>query len=318
MKIQTKEECNNFLLSLHLINKNISDKDKIRLLYTITNPIEKNYKVYKIKKHNGNYRTIYSPNPLLKSIQRKILKNILNNKKVSKYAKAYKKGISIKENALPHLNQPLILKLDITDFFENIEYYDIYRSCFGIEYFPPSVGHLLTTLCTYESRLPQGAPTSAYISNIILRDFDEEIGNWCEKNNINYTRYSDDMTFSGDFNPHEIISLVRKKLYYLNLKLNNKKIKVINNSQQQRITGIVVNKKIQVSSSYRQELRQEIYYIKKYGLKSHLNYKKITTSPINYLNILYGKINYILSVDNHNQEFIKYKEYLSNLKKTFK
>ena len=318
MKIQTKEECNNFLLSLHLINKNISDKDKIRLLYTITNPIEKNYKVYKIKKHNGSYRTIYSPNPLLKSIQRKILKNILNNKKVSKYAKAYKKGISIKENALPHLNQPLILKLDITDFFENIEYYDIYRSCFGIEYFPPSVGHLLTTLCTYESRLPQGAPTSAYISNIILRDFDEEIGNWCEKNNINYTRYSDDMTFSGDFNPHEIISLVRKKLYYLNLKLNNKKIKVINNSQQQRITGIVVNKKIQVSSSYRQELRQEIYYIKKYGLKSHLNYKKITTSPINYLNTLYGKINYILSVDNYNQEFIKYKEYLSNLKKTFK
>ena len=68
----TKEQSKEFLLSLNLINS----KDELKKLYSISNRIESNYKVYKIKKHNGKYRTIYSPNPLLKSIQRNILKNI--------------------------------------------------------------------------------------------------------------------------------------------------------------------------------------------------------------------------------------------------
>ena len=316
MIIHTKQDCNNFLLSLNLIDKNISDKEKIRLLYIITNPIEKNYKVFKIKKSNGKYRYIYKPNNLLKKIQRKILKNILNNKKISPYAKAYKKGICLKDNAYPHLNKKIILKLDIINFFDNIEYYDIYRTCFSKEYFPPSVGHLLTNLCTYESRLPQGAPTSAYISNLVLKEFDEEIGNWCDEHNISYTRYSDDMTFSGDFNPQEIIKKVRHYLNYLNLKLNNKKIKVISNSKQQRVTGLVVNKKINVPKKYRYKIRQEVYYIKKYGLLSHLQKINYEDKPLHYLNSLLGRLNYLLSI-NSNIEFIKYKEYLTKLRKTY-
>lgn len=307
----TKEQSKEFLLSLNLINSN----DVLKKLYSISNRIESNYKVYKIKKHNGKYRTIYSPNPLLKSIQRNILKNILNNKKISKYAKAYHKNISLKDNAMPHLNKKIVLKLDIIDFFENIEYPTIYRYCFNEIYFPKSVGHLLTTLCTYESRLPQGAPTSSYISNLVMNDFDNTIGEYCEQNNISYTRYSDDMTFSGDFNPSKLITIVRKELYKLGLKINNKKIHVINNSQQQNVTGIIVNKKIQVSSSYRNKIRQIIYYIKKYGLKDHLNRINYQESPSTYINSLYGKTLYVLSIDKTNKEFINYREYLKELKK---
>lgn len=310
----TKEQSKEFLLSLNLINSK-NPKEILNKLYSISNRIENNYKVYKIKKHNGNYRTIYSPKPLLKSIQRKILNNILNNKEISKYAKAYHKNISLKDNALPHLNKKIILKLDIIDFFENIEYPTIYKYCFNEVYFPKSVGHLLTTLCTYESRLPQGAPTSSYISNLIMIDFDNEIGSYCEQRNISYTRYSDDMTFSGDFNPRELISKVRKELYRLGLKINNKKIHVINNSQQQNVTGIIVNKKIQVSSKYRNTIRQSIYYIKKYGLKDHISRINYQDKTITYINSLYGKILYILSVDPTNKEFIRYREYLNNLKK---
>ena len=316
MIIHTKQDCNNFLLSLNLIDKNISDKEKIRLLYILTNPVEKNYKVFKIKKSNGKYRYIYKPNNLLKKIQRKILKNILNNKKISPYAKAYKKGLCLKDNAYPHLNKKIILKLDIINFFDNIEYYDIYRTCFSEEYFPKSVGHLLTTLCTYESHLPIGSPTSAYISNLVLKDFDYEIGTWCDLHNISYTRYSDDMTFSGDFNPQEIIKKVRHHLNYLNLKLNNKKIKVISNSKQQRVTGLIVNKKINVPKKYRNQIRQEIYYLKKYGLKSHLQKINYEDKPLHYLNSLLGRLNYLLSI-NSNIEFIKYKEYLTKLRKTY-
>ena len=74
----TKEQSIEFLLSLNLINSNNS-KEILTKLYSISNRAENNYKVYKIKKHNGKYRTIYSPKPLLKSIQRKILNTILNN-----------------------------------------------------------------------------------------------------------------------------------------------------------------------------------------------------------------------------------------------
>lgn len=309
----TKEELKNILLSLNLINKDISDKQIIKILYSISNRVERNYKVYKIKKHNDNYRTIYNPNNQLKIIQKNILKNILNHRSISKYAKAYHRGISLKDNATPHINQNKILKLDIIDFFESIEYPAIYSSCFNEAYFPKSVGHLLTQLCTYESRLPQGAPTSSYISNLVMKDFDEELGKWCEEHNINYTRYSDDMTFSGDFNPSEVIQKVRKMLYKLNLKINTKKIHVISNSQQQNVTGIVVNNKIQASSKYRNQIRQSIYYLKKYGIKEHLAKINYPNTPTKYINSLKGKINYVLSIDPNNQEFTKYKEYVKDL-----
>lgn len=287
------KECNDFLLSLNLIN--CKDKDKyIKTIYSISNNIEKNYKVYKIKKRNGKYRTIYEPNSMLKQIQKQILINILNNKSISKYAKAYHKGISLKDNAIPHINKKIILKLDIKNFFENISFLDVYNSCFSIEYFPKSVGFILTYLCTYDNHLTQGSPTSAYISNLIMKEFDEEIGNWCNINDISYTRYSDDMTFSGNFNPSELIIKIRKMLYKLGLELNNDKIHIVNKSQSQSVTGIIVNEKLQVNAKYRNKIRQEMYYIKKFGLKSHLNKCNININELKYLDKLYGRILYVL------------------------
>lgn len=308
------KECNEFLLSLHLFNSK-DDKKYLKTIYSITNNIENNYKVYKIKKHNGKLRTIHEPNKLLKHIQKQILNNILNNKSISKYAKAYHTGISLKENALPHINKDLILKLDIKDFFENINFIDVYNACFSIEYFPKSVGMILTYLCTYQDHLIQGAPTSAYISNLVMKDFDDVIGEWCDNNNISYTRYSDDMTFSGNFNPSEIITKVRKMLSKLGLELNNKKTHIVKKSASQNITGLVVNEKVQTSNKYRKKIRQEVYYIKKYGLSSHLKKLNIQDKD-KYLHSLYGKILYVLQIDKNNQEFITYKkiikEYLNN------
>lgn len=310
----TKKEINNFLLSLDLVDYNISDNKKVKLLYTLSNNIYKNYQVYKIKKKHGGYRTIYAPSPILKKVEKRILENILNYKTISTYAKAYKKGLSLKDNALTHINKKIILKLDIIDFFENINYYSIYESCFSENYFPKEVGHLLIYLCTYESRLPQGAPTSSYISNLVMKEFDEEIGSWCTQNNISYTRYSDDMTFSGDFNPSEIIKKVRKMLYRLNLKINNKKINVINNSHQQKVTGLVVNQKVNVPRKYRDKIRQEIYYIKKYGLEEHLNKINYQLSKQKYLDSLFGRILYVLSINSQNEEFLEYKNYINKIK----
>ena len=307
------KECNDFLLSLNLFNCN--DKKKyIRTLYTLSNNIEKNYKIYKIKKRSGKYRTIYEPNPLLMHIQRRILLIILNNKSISKYAKAYKKGISLKDNAKPHIGKNIILKLDIKNFFDNISFLDVYNSCFSIGYFPKSVGTLLTSLCTFDNHLIQGSPASAYISNLVMKDFDDTIGLWCKKKHISYTRYSDDMTFSGNFDPSIVIKKVRKMLYKLGLELNNNKIHVIKKNACQNVTGLVVNEKVQVNSKYRRQIRKEVYYIKKFGIASHLEKCNINISKEKYINMLLGKINYVLQINSQDKEFQEYKTIISNLK----
>lgn len=307
-----KSQCNEFLLSLHLIDCK-DNNEYLENLYTISNRIENNYKVYKIKKRNGKYRTIYKPNPTLKYIQRQILSNILNNKSISKYAKAYHKGITLVDNALPHVNKKIILKLDIKEFFNNISFNNVYNSCFSIEYFPKSVGMLLTYLCTYNGYTPQGAPTSAYISNLVMKVFDNEIGDWCENNNISYTRYSDDMTFSGDFNPKIIITKVRKMLNKLGLQLNNQKTNVISKSNRQNVTGIVVNEKVQINSKYRTTIRKEVYYINKYGVDSHLEKIKYKLGKDEYLNNLYGRILFVLQVNKDDKEFIEYKQIIKKI-----
>jgi len=146
------------------------------------------------------------------------------------------------------------------------------------------------------------------------KHFDEILGAWCEEKDIAYTRYSDDMTFSGNFNPTEMIVKVRKMLYKLGLKLNNDKVHVVNKSSSQNVTGIVVNKKAQVCSKYRKDIRQEIYYIRKYGLISHLEHYKYKQDSKVYLNSLYGRILYVLQINNNDLEFRKYKQYIENLR----
>ena len=309
-KYLTKEQSQEFLLSLLLI-KEPNPKKYLQKLYAISNNIKNNYRIIHIPKRNGSLRTIYEPSITLKHIQRQILTNILNNKTISQYAKAYHKGISLKENAIVHLKQKQILKLDIKDFFPSIKFYHVYKSCFPIEYFPKEIGMLLTYLCTYEDYLPQGAPTSSYISNLVLKNFDEELGTWCTNNKINYTRYSDDLTFSGDFGCTVVIKKVNQLLKPYNLKLNEAKTKVIKNSRAQIVTGLVVNQKLQTRKKYRQQIRQEMYYIKKYGLDSHLQKIKVTNKE-KYLNSLKGRINYCLQIDPANQEFCQYWQFLNH------
>ncbi len=310
-KKEIQNEAEAFLLSLSLFKENLDIKEYIKRLYAISNRIEDNYFVYKIPKKSGGTRTIYAPNYTLKYIQKQILEKLLKERYISKYAKAYYTGATLKDNALNHINKPVILKLDIENFFENITFYLVYEEVFYI--FPENIRVLFTNLCLYKNHLPQGAPTSPYIANIIMRDFDEKIGVWCAKRNISYTRYSDDLTFSGNFESDEVIRKVKEELFKKHFKINKKKIHVIKNHAQQRVTGVVVNKKAQVSKIYRKEIRKEMYYIKKYGIKSHLEKIHSLKTPQEYLQSLTGKINFVLMINNEDREFQKYKQELRKI-----
>ncbi|MBQ9318121.1 MAG: RNA-directed DNA polymerase [Bacilli bacterium] len=294
-----------FLLSLFSFDKNLSDNEKIKKMYIMSNRIEKYYHHFTIKKRNGTERNILCPYTQLKKIQLNILNGLLYDKSVSVFAKAYIKNSYLVDNTIIHRGHKYILKLDIHNFFENISYVDIFN--IYKEYgFSNALCSLLAHLTTYNDYLPQGAPTSPYLSNLVLRNFDYKVGKWCEKQNINYTRYSDDMTFSMNEYNKDLIRFIRINLFKQGLELNNEKICLIHHSQQQKITGIVVNDKIQVDSKYRKKIRQELYYINKYGLDEHLERNK-TKDKKKYLKILYGKILFVLSVDKNNKEFIKYK-----------
>lgn len=312
----TKSKINEFILSLNLIsNEKLSDKEKLKLLYTISNHAEKHYKVFKIPKRNGGYRTIYEPDYTLKSIQRNILNNVLNERITSSYAKAYKKGLSLVDNATPHLNKKVILKLDIKDFFPSIDFLKVYKKAFPRNMYPEAVANLLTNLTTYNNFLPQGTPTSSYISNLVLRSFDIKVGNFCEDRNISYTRYCDDMTFSGSFDTKEVITFVKNALYKEGFILNKQKIKIIKPNKAQIVTGIVCNEKLSIPRPYKKAIRQSMYYINKYGLDNHLKHIKNLDDKTTYLNKLYGQVLFVLQIEKNDSEFLNYKNTLIKLKK---
>ena len=310
----SREKSIEFLLSLQLItDDNLTNKEILKKLYTISNHAESHYKVFKISKRNGKYRTIYEPDYTLKNIQRSILKNVLSERKISPFATAYQKSISLKENANPHLNKKKILKLDIKYFFPSIDFIKVYTKAFPDNIYPNSIATILTNLVTYNNFLPQGAPTSSYISNLVLRSFDIKIGSFCQSKNIAYTRYCDDMTFSGEFNPQEIINLVKTELFKENFILNKKKIKIIKSNKAQIVTGIVCNEKLSIPRPYKKSIRQNMYYINKYGLNNHLKYINYLDSK-DYLNKLYGQILFVLQIEKNNKEFLNYKNELIKLK----
>ncbi len=303
-KYLDKENLKEFILSLDLIKKNNSNEKILNSLYAISNNNKKYYTKKYINKKDGTKRELLVPNPFLKNIQKNILKHILYGLKASEYATSYLPNISIKNNAIPHINKKVILKLDIKNFFENITFEHLYQAM-PSNIFPPQIKVLLIKLCTYDDYLPQGAPTSPMLSNLAMKNFDEYIGGYCKEKNISYTRYCDDLTFSGDFNTNKLKNKVESFLNTLGFNLNEKKTQVLRNYSRQLVTGVIVNNKLNTPKSYRKKLRQELYYINKYGLDNHL--EKINSKDKNYMLKIKGRINYV-SLVNKEDNVIKIKK----------
>lgn len=281
-----------------------------KTLYGLSNSLEKHYHTVYLPKSDGSKRKLSVPDLILKLVQKSIADNILIQYPISKYAKAYKPGSNIQKNARPHVGKKKILKLDIEGFFDHILYSRVKDTVFYEEKYSESIRILLTMLCYYNDSLPQGAPTSPAITNIIMYDFDETVGAFCNEKNIAYTRYCDDMTFSGCFDEREIISFVKGELRKLGLFLKNRKTAVISASKRQVVTGIVVNEKMNVTKDYKKTIRQEIYYIKKFGLDEHLKRLGISDKQ-QYVLSLKGRIAFVLQTIPNEYEFVEYKDFLN-------
>ena len=312
----TAGQCREMLLSFRLLGENgWSDEKVLAALYALGEHTERHYSRLQIPKRNGGTRTLLVPDKLLKNVQRHILQHILDGRRISSSAAAYHKNASVVSNAARHTGKPLVLKMDIRDFFGSITFPMVLSHAFSSQYFPPSVGTLLTTLCCYCDYLPQGAPTSPALSNLVMRPFDEYMEQWCAQRGITYSRYCDDMTFSGEFDA----KCVRRKVYgYLRamgFEPNREKTQLLSQGRRQVVTGIVVNEKPQISRDYRRNLRRELYYCEKSGVREHLKRTGDTAylprgqaGAIRYLESLLGKVNYVLSANREDAWFLAARE----------
>lgn len=267
------------------------------------------YRHFKITKKNGKNRQIDEPLPDLKYVQHWILINILEKIEISPYAKAYIKNKTLKDNAKFHKKQNIVLTMDIKDFFPSIRIFDVYNIFKGMGYLD-NVAWFLANLCCLNKKLPQGAPTSPYLSNIRMIYIDKKIAKYTFHNDIRYTRYADDMTFSGNFKPSALIYKISRLIYANGFQINSKKTRVAFQNTRQEVTGIVVNHHMQIPKLERKHIRQHMYYIKKYGLDSHLKF--IEEHRSNYLQHLIGKINFGLFVNPKDNELRGYYDFLKN------
>lgn len=258
-------------------------------LLLISNNPELYYRHFMIPKRSGGRREIHEPLPELKEMQRMILDTILTKIPTHPVAKAFLARSSVRDNASYHISQPIVLKLDLKDFFESLKEFQVYRVFHNIGYHR-QVATLLAKLCCLKGSLPQGAPTSPALSNLILADADQAIFSYCRKANIRYTRYADDLTFSGNFKPGLVISRVESIMDELGLKINRNKTRVMRRHRRQEITGVVVNQGLRASRDRRMHLRQQLYYLKRYGLVDQA--RRNGATPSVWIDHLHGLAGY--------------------------
>ena len=282
-----------------------------KTLYAVSNNLSKHYRKAKLPKKSGGFRNLSVPDEVLKSIQKRIAEVLLIHMPISRYAKAYRFGSSTLRNAKHHVGKQVVLKLDILHFFDSIRYSTVKDKVFPEEIYAEPLRILLTMLCYHKDALPQGAPSSPAITNIILYEFDELIGQWCRERGIAYTRYCDDMTFSGDFDSTEVIRFVRLELKKMGFLLNEQKTRIQRPGQQQTVTGIVVNDKLSIPADYRRKLRQELYYCRKFGILEHMQKIGLEIPEDTYRMQLLGKVNYVLQAHPNDRNMLEARKWLS-------
>lgn len=286
-------------------------------LYKVSNSSGQFYREFEIpKKKKGEYRKILEPLPNLKKIQRWILDEILYNLEISEYTKAFRKGFSIKDNAKFHRKQKKVLTIDIRNYFGTIKFESVLQLFLSLGY-SKSVSMMLSKICVVDGVLPQGAPTSPMLANIITKNIDLRIAAFSSKEKIRYTRYADDLTISGDFEEGYVIKFVENVIVSEGFEINSSKTRVRLQHQRQEVTGIVVNEKLQASRKYRRDFRQEMFYIKKFGLENHIKKSNIPDGK-NYLYKLIGKANFIRNINVNDIQSHNDYDYLIQLLQSYK
>lgn len=277
------------------------------------------YSYYLIKKRKGGYRRIIAPHSNIKRIQNWIKNNILDRIEVHPLATGFVKGKSILNNANFHKDKSVILNVDLENFFETItekRVYGIFKSLGYCKNLSVEFAKICTAkisnfrfdglneieqdyfkdmLNLKEAVLVQGAPTSPSLSNLICRRLDSRLSNLAIKLGVNYSRYADDMTFSGEQDKLPNIKLLNEIIKDEDFKINWKKVGKYKKGQKQLVTGLLIDKKIRVPKKFKKEIYRHLHFCEKYGAHSH--FQRVSPNKGYRKEWLLGKIMYINSIE---------------------
>lgn len=222
---------------------------------------EKLYSTYEIPKKSGKSRVICAPNSSLKSLQKAVVIRLIYPLGVHKSVYGFVRGRSIVDNAQCHVNKDVVVSVDIRDCFPSVKWpliLSVLRRDLGCKLRQETLLFLLD-LCTKDGRLPTGAPTSPSLLNRVLNKTDEILHEQAYLRGYTYTRYADDLTFSGDKNVSQMIGVTRGVLNKINLELDPKKTNIFRRGRRQLCTGLVVNEKVSLPRKVRRRLRAAVH-----------------------------------------------------------
>jgi len=243
---------------------------------------QQHYVTFSIPKRSGGKRLIMAPKRRLKAIQRKLLALLVEKLPVSPHAHAFRRGRNIRTGAEPHVGKRFVLKLDLKDFFPSVTFARVRGLLIAYGYSYP-VATTLGVLMTEAERQPvavndqvfhvpvgqrhcvQGAPTSPGICNALVLRLDRRLSGFAKKNGLNFTRYADDLSFSGDFDrkvadKHRVV--INRIITEEGFTINNGKTKLMGRGGCQTVTGVVVNQTLGLSRQDRRRLRAMAHRLK--------------------------------------------------------
>lgn len=242
------------------------------------------YVQFTIPKRSGGVRLISAPLERLKRAQHWILENLLTRQWVHDAAHGFRKDRSIVSNARPHVGAEVVINLDLKDFFPTVTYKRV-KGLFRSLGYSESVATICALLCTEprqvmvdvdgeryhvamtERFLPQGAPTSPAITNLLCRALDSRLSHIAEKLGYRYTRYADDLTFSGprESNPGRLMRRVHWVVAQEGFSVHPDKTRVFRKARRQEVTGVVVNETCTISHATLKKFRAALFQIEKDG-----------------------------------------------------
>jgi retron-type reverse transcriptase len=236
------------------------------------------YVAFALPKRRGGERLIMAPKKRLKAVQRALNTLLVSKLPVSSYAHGFRRERSVRSNAQPHVGKQVVLRMDLRDFFPSIHFGRVRGLLVSLGYGYP-VATVLATLMTEAPRqpvrvgdeivyppagsrsCPQGAPTSPGLSNAVTMKLDHRLAGLARKRGFDYTRYADDLTFSGnDLRAAHALRLTASRVIQEEgFEVNAEKTLVMRASGRQQVTGVTVNRTLGLSRSERRTLRAALH-----------------------------------------------------------
>lgn len=233
---------------------------------SVSSHVNSQYTSWNQPKKKGGFRKITAPMPPLKRIQSAI-HQLLSEVEIPDVAHGGIKCRSNLTNAKCHAGQNHIFNLDFEKFYPNISHYRVYHLFRHELDCSPDVARLLTRLCTLDGGVPQGAPMSMDIANLVCRGLDKRLEALAQDFHLKFTRYVDDSTFSGRFIPRSFILKAKEIIVSMGFKLNSTKEQLCGRHQSQIVTGLCVNRsKVSVPRKMKRGWRVEEHVANKYGV----------------------------------------------------